>query len=53
MADYLVREESLISIADAIREKIGEAAELSFPEDYIIKINDLEKALPDGDEVSY
>lgn len=41
MADYLVKEESLISIADAIREKTGEIAELAFPEDYIIKINDL------------
>lgn len=44
MADYLVKEESLIAVADAIREKTGETAELSFPEDYIIKINDLANA---------
>lgn len=48
MADYLVKEESLISIANAIREKTGETASLSFPEDYIIKINDLANA---SDEV--
>ena len=41
MANYLVKEESLISIADAIREKTGETAELSFPADFIVKINDL------------
>lgn len=41
MANYLVKEESLISIADAIREGAGETTELAFPEDFIIKINDL------------
>lgn len=41
MADYFVKEESLIAVADAIREKTGETAELSFPADFILRINAL------------
>lgn len=50
MADYFVKEESLIAVADAIREKTGETAELSFPADFILRINALNSGSNPGGE---
>lgn len=41
MADYLVTDTELTSVADAIRTKGGTSAQLSFPTGFIQAINDI------------
>ena len=42
MADYLVTDTELTSIADAIRTKGGTSADLSFPTEFVSAINDIQ-----------
>lgn len=41
MADYIVSDTSLTAVADAIREKTGKSAQMSFPDGFVDEIGDI------------
>ena len=49
MADYLVTDAELISVADAIRQKIGTSESLSFPSEFVSAIG----AIPEGKDIEF
>ena len=53
MVEYLIREESLVALADALRERTGGTEGLSFPNGFIGALDELGSNLPDNEGVTF
>lgn len=53
MADYLVTDTELTSIADAIRTKGGTSASLTFPTGFVSAVNDIPSGGPSSTTVTF
>lgn len=53
MVEYLIKEESLVALADALRERTGNTDGLSFPNGFIGALDELGSNLPDNEGVTF